>query len=136
MDPHAKATVDKSPDVRRFRPANLSKVGADVFSLHTKQSLRVHSGAGPLPGLDTGVVSFISIYENNRSLSVIGKSYHLLEEVSEAFVSSILLLLLKPSPPNTGKVGSRTHEPKQFDAVFQEVSDQILAQSCVIPNPW
>jgi hypothetical protein len=50
MDPHGKAAVDNKPDRRRVRPANLSKVGAEMSSLHTKQSFKAQSGAGPLLG--------------------------------------------------------------------------------------
>ena len=142
MDPHVKAAVDNKPDRRRVRPANLSKVGAETSSLHAKQSFKAQSGAGPLLGSE--FVLFVPESEKNRSLSVTGKSYHLLESDDEvpsvAFVvtsilSPLRVVLLNPSPPNMGKVGSRTHEPKQFDAVFHAVSEKIIAQSFVIPSP-
>jgi 16S rRNA C967 or C1407 C5-methylase (RsmB/RsmF family) len=50
MDPHGKAAVDNKPDRLRVLPANLSKVGAETSSLHTKQSFKAQSGAGPLLG--------------------------------------------------------------------------------------
>jgi len=153
-EPQGLAAVDNNPDLCRVRPANLSKVGADTSSLHVIQSFKAHSGAGPLPGIEFLRVSSESdssslfvrfVSDTNLSRRVAGKSYHLFEEV--VTFAAILVILefsfgsVKMSfpvslfPPSCGKVDLRTHDPKQFFAVFQDVSAQILAQSWVIPKP-
>lgn len=128
------AAVDKSPDRRRVRPANLSKVGAEASSLHVIQSFNAHSGAGPLPGIafasfSSATSSVLFGDEVNLSRSVAGKSYHLFFDSVELVSVTFTTLL----PPPTCIVVPITHEPKQFRAVFQEVSAQSFAQSWVNP---
>jgi len=136
------AAVDKIPDLRRLRPANFSKVGVETSSLHVIQAFKAHSGAGPLLGTASANSTFSSISatvsisvsfddEENLLLKVAGKSYQLFEASVELASVEFLILLL---PPNCGEVDLRTHEPKQFFAVFQDVSAQIFAQSWVIPR--
>ena len=125
MEPQGLAAVDKSPDRRRLRPANMSNVGAENSSLHTIQSFKAHSGAGPLLGTDDNSVSvpFVSLEEEeekNRFFRAAGRSYHLSDEVSDS-VELVPISFPPPplSPPNC-KVGLRTHEPKQFFAVLEK----------------
>ena len=125
MEPQGLAAVDKSPDRRRLRPANMSKVGAETSSLHIMQSFKAHSGAGPLLGTvdDSVSVPFVSLEEEeekNRFFRVAGRSYHFSDEVSDSV--ELVSISFPLSPPNCGKgkVGLRTHEPKHFFAVLEK----------------
>lgn len=141
------AAVDNSPDLRRLRPANLSKIGAETSSLHVIQSFKAHSGAGPLLGIafanfssfSSESVSVLFFDDANLSLSVAGKSYHLFDSVDDSADDRVTLPSRSSStslsPPNCGMVARMTQEPKQFLAVFQDVSAQSFAQSWVIPRP-
>lgn len=142
IEPQGQATVDNNPDRRRLRPANRSKVRAETSSLQVMQLFGMHSGAGPLPGAAaaSGSSSSDSVsFEDpvNRFLRFTGKSYQLFESVSTESVAfePVPLRASLLSPPNKGPVDPTTHEPKQFFAVFQDVSAQILAQSWVNPRP-
>lgn len=113
------ATVDNNPDLLRLRPANRSKTSADSLSLHVIQPFKAHSGAGPLLGIAFTVLSLESSSDSlsdfvNMSLRVAGRSYHLLPESVELVSISFL------PAENCGKVDFRTHEPKQFLAVYRK----------------
>mmetsp|Transcript_2431 Transcript_2431/g.5130 ORF Transcript_2431/g.5130 Transcript_2431/m.5130 type:complete len:118 (+) Transcript_2431:454-807(+) len=116
MEPHGLAAVDTRPDRRRLRPAKRSKVGAETSSLQVMQVFRAHSGDGPLLGTDDPL-SVLFNDELNRFLSMTGKLYQLSDDELSVELKSVLFPT-SPPPPNCGKVGFTTHEPKQFLAVF------------------
>ena len=115
IEPQGLAAVDRRPDRRRLLPAKSSKISDENSSLHLMQAFRTQSGAGPLLGIADLLLFSSDDVELNHFFMLAGTLYHLPEdEVSFEFEFESCSF----SPPNWGRVGPRTHFPKQFFAVF------------------
>jgi hypothetical protein len=90
-------------------------MGAETSSLHVIQSFNAHSGEGPLLGTDVSDVS----EEENVSFKMAGKSYQLFE-VSVSVELTSVRFVISLSSSNCEIPTLRTHEPKQFFAVYKK----------------